>query len=54
VIAVDPLKPREEESAACRLEMLAHTLPLPVSGARLFPGNNNDVRRLEAGYLRVA
>ena len=30
------------------------TLPFPVSGARLVPSNNNDVWRLETGYLRVA
>ena len=54
VIAVDPLEPWAAESAACRLEMLARTLPFPVSGARLVPSNNNDVWRLPAGYLRVA
>ena len=28
--------------------------PFPVGGARLVPSNNNDVWRLETGYLRVA
>jgi hypothetical protein len=54
VIAVDPLEPRETASAAYRLQVLARTLPFPVSGARLVPSNNNDVWRLDAGYLRVA
>jgi aminoglycoside phosphotransferase (APT) family kinase protein len=54
VIAVDPLEPWGIASAAYRLEVLARTLPFPVSGARLVPSNNNDVWRLEAGYLRVA
>jgi aminoglycoside phosphotransferase (APT) family kinase protein len=54
VIAVDPLEPWGNESAAYRLEVLTRTLPFPVSGARLVPGNNNDVWRLDAGYLRVA
>jgi hypothetical protein len=54
VIAVDPLEPWDAASAAYRLEMLARTLPFPVSGARLVPSHNNDVWRLEAGYLRVA
>ena len=54
VIAVDPLEPWGITSAAYRLEMLARTLRFPVSGARLIPSNNNDVWRLEAGYLRVA
>ena len=54
VIAVDPLEPWDVASAAYRLEVLARTLPFPVSGARLVPSNNNDVWRLEAGYLRVA
>ena len=54
VIAVDPLEPWSEASAAYRLETLARTLPFPVAGARLVPSNNNDVWRLPAGYLRVA
>ncbi len=54
VIAVDPLEPYEAPSAVYRLEVLARTLPFPVSGARLVPSNNNDVWRLKAGYLRVA
>jgi aminoglycoside phosphotransferase (APT) family kinase protein len=54
VIAVDPLEPYGIASAAHRLELLARTLPFPVGGARLVPSNNNDVWRLEAGYLRVA
>jgi hypothetical protein len=54
VIAVDPLEPWDTPSAAYRLELLTRTLPFPVSGARLVPSNNNDVWRLEAGYLRVA
>lgn len=53
VIAVDPLEPYGIASAAHRLELLARTLPFPVGGARLVPSNNNDVWRLEAGYLRV-
>ncbi len=54
VIAVDPLEPWGIASAAHRLELLARTLPFPVGGARLVPSNNNDVWRVEAGYLRVA
>ena len=54
VIAVDPLEPYGPASAAYRLELLTPTLPFRVSGARLVPGNNNDVWRLDAGYLRVA
>jgi aminoglycoside phosphotransferase (APT) family kinase protein len=54
VSAVDPLEPWGSTSAAYRLEVLARTLPFQVSGARLVPSNNNDVWRLEAGYLRVA
>ncbi len=54
VIAVSPLEPWDAASAAYRLEILARTLPFPVSGARLVPSNNNDVWRLETGYLRVA
>jgi hypothetical protein len=54
VIAADPLEPWGAASAAYRLEVLGRTLPFPVSGARLVPSNNNDVWRLEAGYLRVA
>ena len=54
VIAVSPLEPWDAASAAYRLEILARTLPFPVGGARLVPSNNNDVWRLETGYLRVA
>ena len=54
VIAVSPLEPWDAASAAYRLEILARTLPVPVGGARLVPSNNNDVWRLETGYLRVA
>jgi hypothetical protein len=54
VIAIDPLRPWNFASAAYRLEVLARTLPFSVSGARLVPSNDNDVWRLEAGYLRVA
>jgi hypothetical protein len=54
VIAVDPLEPWGAASAAYRLEVLAPTLPFRASGARLVPSNNNDVWRLNAGYLRVA
>ena len=54
VIAADPLEPYGAASAAYRLQVLARTLPFSVSGARLVPSNNNDVWRLEAGYLRVA
>jgi aminoglycoside phosphotransferase len=54
VIAVDPLEPWDTPSAAYRLELLARTLPFPVSSAHLVPSNNNDVWRLQAGYLRVA
>ena len=54
VIAVNPLEPWNAASAAYRLEKLARTLPFSVSGARLVPSNNNDVWRLETGYLRVA
>ena len=54
VIAVDPLEPEGIASAAHRLELLAPALPFPVGGARLVPSNNNDVWRVEAGYLRVA
>src|SRR5215472_4648339 len=54
VIAIDPLEPWTEESAAYRLRSLARTLPFPVSGARFVPSNNNDVWRLPPGYLRVA
>jgi aminoglycoside phosphotransferase (APT) family kinase protein len=54
VIAVDPLEPWTEASAACRLRILESTLPFPVAGARLVPSNNNDVWRLPSGYLRVA
>jgi aminoglycoside phosphotransferase (APT) family kinase protein len=54
VIAVNPLEPSDAASAAYRLEILARTLPFPVGGARLVPSNNNDVWRLEPGYLRVA
>ncbi|HET9082750.1 MAG TPA: phosphotransferase [Trebonia sp.] len=53
VIAVSPLEPWDAASAAYRLEILARTLPFPVGGARLVPSNNNDVWRLETGYLRV-
>lgn len=41
-------------SAAYRLQVLERTLPFPVGGARLIPSNNNDVWRVDAGYLRVA
>jgi Phosphotransferase enzyme family len=51
VIAVSPLEPWDAASAAYRLDVLARTLPFPVRGARLVPSNNNDVRRLETGYL---
>ena len=54
VIAVNPLEPWDAASAAYRPEVLARTLPFPVSGARLVPSNNNDVWRLGTGYLRVA
>jgi aminoglycoside phosphotransferase (APT) family kinase protein len=54
VIAVDPLEPYGAASAGYRLEVLARTLSFPVRGARLVPSNNNDVWRLDAGYLRVA
>jgi aminoglycoside phosphotransferase len=54
VIAVSPLEPYDAPSAAYRLEVLARTLPFGVRGARLVPSNNNDVWRLDAGYLRVA
>jgi Phosphotransferase enzyme family len=54
VIAADPLEPWGAASAAYRLEVLARTLPFRSSGARLVPSNNNDVWRLDAGYLRVA
>ena len=54
VIAVSPLEPWDAASAAYRLEILARMLPFPVDGARLVPSNNNDVWRLEHGYLRVA
>ena len=54
VIAVSPLEPWDAASAAYRLQVLARTLPFSVSGARLVPSNNNDVWRLEIGYLRVA
>ena len=54
VIAVDPLEPWGIASAAHRLELLSPALPFPVDGARLVPSNNNDVWRVEAGYLRVA
>jgi aminoglycoside phosphotransferase len=54
VIAVSPLEPWDAASAAYRLQVLARTLPASVSGARLVPSNNNDVWRLEIGYLRVA
>jgi aminoglycoside phosphotransferase len=54
VIAADPLEPWGAASAAYRLEVLARTLPFRTSGARLVPSNNNDVWRLDAGYLRVA
>jgi hypothetical protein len=54
VIAADPLEPYGAVSAGYRLELLARTLPFPVDGARLVPSNNNDVWRIEAGYLRVA
>jgi aminoglycoside phosphotransferase len=54
VIAVSPLEPWDAASAAYRLEILARTLPFPIGGARLVPSNNNDVWRLEPGYLRVA
>jgi aminoglycoside phosphotransferase (APT) family kinase protein len=54
VIAVSPLEPWDAASAAYRLEILARMLPFPVGGARLVPSNNNDVWRLETGYLRVA
>jgi hypothetical protein len=37
VIAVDPLEPWDSPSAAYRLQVLARTLPFPVSGARLVP-----------------
>jgi len=54
VIAVDPLEPWGIASAVHRLGLLERTLPFPVDGARLVPSNNNDVWRLEPGYLRVA
>jgi hygromycin-B 7''-O-kinase len=54
VIAVDRLEPEGVASAARRLELVARTLPFPVDEARLVPSNNNDVWRVEAGYLRVA
>jgi hypothetical protein len=43
IIAPDPLEPWGRASAAHRLEVLAPTLPFPVSGAGLVPSNNNDV-----------
>jgi Phosphotransferase enzyme family len=54
VISVDPLEPWGSASAAYRLQVLAHTIRFPVSGAQFVPSNNNDVWRLEVGYLRVA
>ncbi len=54
VIAVDPLEPWGIASATYRLQVLARTLPFPVSDAELVPSNNNDVWRLKTGYLRVA
>jgi aminoglycoside phosphotransferase (APT) family kinase protein len=54
VIAVSPLEPWDAAAAAYRLEILARMLPFPRDGARLVPSNNNDVWRLEHGYLRVA
>ena len=54
VIAVDPVEPYGVASARHRLQLLAGTLPFPVGGARLVPSSNNDVWRLQAGYLRVA
>ena len=54
VIAVSTLEPWNAASAGYRLQVLARTLPFSVSGARLVPSNNNDVWRLENGYLRVA
>ena len=54
VIAVSSLEPWDAASAAYRLEVLARTLRFPVGDARLVPSNNNDVWRLETGYLRVA
>jgi hypothetical protein len=49
-----PWNPWDAASAAYRLRVLARTLPFSVSDARLVPSNNNDVWRLETGYLRVA
>lgn len=54
VIAVDFLEPEGIASAVHRLGLLARTLSFSVGDARLVPSNNNDVWRLEAGYLRVA
>src|ERR1700747_2318216 len=54
VIAFSPPEPWDAASAAYRLEILGRTLPFPVDGARLVPSNNNDVWRLEHGYLRGA
>jgi len=54
VIAVDPFEPYGIASAAHRLELLAPALPFPFGGARLVPSSNNDVWRVEDGYLRVA
>lgn len=54
VIALDPREPWDSASAALRLGLLAPALPFRVDDARLVPSNNNDVWRLDAGYLRVA
>lgn len=54
VIAADAREPWGVASAAHRLELLAPTLPFPVGDARPVSGNNNDVWRVDAGYLRVA
>lgn len=51
VVAVDP---PGAESAAYRLRTLAPALPFQVDGARLVPSSNNDVWRLDIGYLRVS
>lgn len=54
VVALDPREPWAAASAAYRLGLLAPTLPFRVGAARLVPSNNNDVWRLDTGYLRVA
>ena len=53
--AADPSEPWSEASARARLETLRSQIPVRLpTRPELVPSNNNDVWKLDEGYLRVA